>query len=190
MITPFYIAIMFFGTSSYVVGIWQMLINKYSPSTFSRLVWVLLSINSFAGLILSNSSKSSILWGAIFLIGNIAICIASFWKGNRKIGRLEYFCIVLLVLSGIIWIFFNAPLINLGISLFAHFIGGIPTYKKVWVEPRSESTGFWLLFFIASLISIFASEYTSLKSIIFPIYFTIFDGGMTLLSLRKIKTKP
>ncbi len=185
MQTFLFILITFLGSASYCVGVSQMLKNKYSPSTFSRVIWVLLSINSFAGVILSHSSKASILLSAIFLLGNIAICITSFWKGTKEIGKLEYLCLALLVLSGVIWIYFNAPLLNLIISLFAHFIGGIPTYKKVWLQPHSESVGFWSLFFFASLLSIFASDFSSITTIIFPIYFTVFDGSMFFLSSRK-----
>ena len=187
MDTFLYALILLFGTASYVVGVRQMIKNQYSPSTFSRIIWVLLSINSFAGVVLSNGSQSSILLGGIFLLGNIAICIVSFWKGIRKIGKIEYFCLVLLLISSVIWIFFNQPLLNLVISLFAHFIGGIPTYKKVWLNPKSESFGFWSLFFVASLLSVFVAQTTSLIVILFPVYFTLFDGGMTLLTLRKGK---
>ena len=182
-----YILITAFGVASYVVGISQMLKNKYLPSTFSRVIWVLLSINSFAGVILSNGSISSVLLGAIFLLGNIAICIVSFWKGIREIGRLEYICLLFLLISGIIWIFFNAPLLNLMISLVAHFIGGAPTYKKVWINPKSESFGFWSLFFVASLLSVLVADRTSITTILFPIYFVFFDGAMTLFTLRRIR---
>jgi hypothetical protein len=180
-----FIVIAVLGTASYVVGVWQMLRNKYSPSTFSRIVWVLLAVNSFAGVIVSGSSQASILLGGILLAGNIAVCIVSFWKGTRTIGSLEYICILLLGTSGIVWIFFRAPLINLGISLFAHFIGATPTYKKVWFNPASESTAFWSLFFLASLLSIFASPESSIKDIILPIYYTFFDGSLFALSLRR-----
>ncbi len=180
-----YILILIFGIASYFVGVSQMIKNKYSPSTFSRIVWVLLSINSFIGVILSNSSKSSILLAGIFLIGNIAMCVVSFWKGTRTIGKLEYFSLALLLISLVVWVIFYAPLINLAISLSAHFIGGIPTYKKIWIDPKSENLGFWSLFFVASLLSIFAAYPSSLKVIIFPIYFTFFDGSMFLLSLKK-----
>lgn len=163
--------------------------NKYSPSTFSRVIWVLLSINSFAGVIISNSSTSSIVLGGVLLLGNIAICIASFWKGTKTIGKLEYFCITLLLISALIWIFLDAPLVNLSIGLFAHFVGGLPTYKKVWIDPGSESLGFWSLFFFASLLSIFVADTHFLKDLILPIYFSLFDGSMFLLALRKIKNR-
>ena len=180
-----YILIIIFGLASYIVGAKQMLQNKYSPSTFSRIIWVLLSVNSFAGVILSHSSKSSLILSGIFLFGNIIICLISFWKGTKSFGNTEYFSLFLLFISLVIWIQFNAPLLNLVISLIAHFIGGIPTYKKVWKNPSSESFGFWSLFFIASLISVFVADTSSVSLIIFPIYFVIFDGGMTLLSVRK-----
>ena len=179
-----YILITILGIGSYFIGVRDMLRNKYSPSTFSRVIWVLLAINSFAGVFLSNGTKSSILLAGILLLGNIAICAVSFWKGNRKMGKLEYFSLGLLLISGLIWIFFSVPLVNLFISLFAHFIGGLPTYKKVWINPKSESVGFWSLFFFASLLSVFASDITSISSIVFPIYFTLFDGSMFVLALR------
>jgi cation transport ATPase len=184
-----YVAITVLGLASYVIGVWKMLQNKYAPSTFSRVVWVLLAINSFAGVLLSNSSKASILLAAILLIGNAAVCIVSFAKGTREMGHLEYVCLALLIISGVIWIFFKAPLINLSISLIAHFIGAAPTYKKVWRNPKSENTAFWLLFFLASVLSIFVSDHSSLKTIILPIYFIFFDGSIVLLTLRKYSNK-
>lgn len=183
------IAIGLFGLASYTAGIREMLQNRYAPSTFSRVVWVLLAINNFAGVLASDGSQASLLLVAVLLLGNIAVCTLSFWKGTRTIGLIEYICVALLLLSGLVWIFFSAPLVNLALSLIAYLIGAIPTYKKVWLDPRSESTAFWGFFAIASLLSIFASTNSSLEQIVIPIFFTFFDGGFFLLSLRKFKSK-
>jgi len=134
---------------------------------------------------LSGGTKSSILLGSIFLLGNITICILSFHKGVREFGKIEIYTLILLLISILIWIFFDAPLVNLLISLFAHFIGGMPTYKRVWINPKTESFGFWSLFFVSSFLSVLISDFTSIKAIVFPLYFMIFDGVMTLLTLRK-----
>lgn len=182
--TFIYIIIALLGISSYAAGAWKMLRNKYSPSVFSRIVWVLLAINSFVAVVLSGSS-ASILLGAILLLGNIAICIISFSKGTKGMGNLEYICLVLLAISVLIWIFFRAPVVNLVISLAAHFIGAAPTYKKVWLDPKSEDVTFWFLFFLASALSIFVSDYSSLTTILLPIYFAAFDGSILLLAMRR-----
>ncbi len=179
-----YILIVLFGCASYLVGLKEMLNGKYAPSVFSRVVWLLLAVISFAGVVVSNSTKPSMLLAGIFLLGNATICLTSFWKGTRDIGKLEYICLAILVISGLVWITFKAPLVSVAISLFAHFVGAVPTYKRVWEKPSSESTGFWSLFFIASILSVMASGSQPAKLIIFPIYFMFFDGSMTLLSLR------
>lgn len=119
-----------FGAASYLVGIKEMLQNKYAPSVFSRVVWLLLALISFAGVFSSQSSSSSILLAGIFLLGNAAICLLSFWKGSRGIGRLEYICLAILAVSLIIWVAFDAPLVSLAVSLLAHFIGVRQHIKK------------------------------------------------------------
>ena len=162
-----------------------MLQGKYAPSVFSRIVWLILSIISFAGVVASESTSASILLAGIFLFGNAAVCITSFWKGTKSIGNLELACLVILFMSAVVWVVFDAPLLSLGISLLAHFIGGVPTYKRAWENPKNESTGFWSLFFIASMVSTFASLGEPWQLIVFPIYFTLFDGSMTILTLRK-----
>lgn len=180
-----YFAILSLGIASYAVGVHQMLHGKYAPSVFSRIVWLLLAINSFAGVVASDGSTASALLAGILLAGNATMCFVSFWKGSKKFGALEFFCLLLLVISGFVWLLLDAPLVNLGIGLFAHFIGALPTYSRVITKPESESIVFWLLFFAASVLSIFASNGSTFTSIIFPVYFACFDGSLFMLSLRK-----
>lgn len=178
------ILILFFGAASYLVGTKQIFTGKYRPSFFSRTVWLLLAIISFGGVLASGSSKASITLAAIFLLGNAVICIGSFLKGTREIGKLEYICLAILAISLLVWVIFNSPLVSLAISLFAHLVGAAPTYKRVIQNPQNESFGFWSLFFVASFLSIVASLGNPAQAMIFPIYFTIFDGSMALLSIR------
>jgi hypothetical protein len=180
-----YILIIIFGTASYIVGLKEMFQNKYSPSVFSRIVWLFLAVNSFAAVIASNSTVASLVLAGVLLTGNLSICVLSFWKGNRSVSLLEYVCSSLLLVSAGIWIFYSAPLVNLAIGLAAHFIGALPTYRQVLHNPAAESTGFWSLFFIASLLGIIASIGSSWTLIIVPIYFALFDGSMFFLSTRK-----
>jgi len=182
-----YIFIVLFGSASYMVGIWQIIGGKYRPNVFSRVVWLLLAINTFAGVVVSKSSKASIILAFVFLIGNACICLLSFWRGTFELGKLEYVCLALLLISAVVWIFYRVPLVNLSIGLLAHFIGALPTYKRAWKDGGTESTSFWSLFFIASLLTILASLDEPIKDIIFPIYFTLFDGSMAFLSLRKVE---
>lgn len=188
MDTFFFTLILLFGSASYAVGLRDIFTNKYAPSVFSRTVWLLLAVMSTASVIVSKSTTASVVLASIFLLGNAAICIASLFKGTRTFAKLEYVCLTILLTSGCVWLVFDTPLVSLVISLFAHFIGAIPTYRRVWEKPATESSGFWSLFFIASVLSICASWGEPLRLVMFPIYFALFDGSMTALSFRKLRS--
>lgn len=179
-----FIAIFLLGLASYTVGVVEVLRGKYRPSVFSRIVWLLLAINGFAGTVGSQASSASIFLAGILLVGCLVMALLSVWKGNREFGKLEWVCLVLLGISAYIWIFYDEPFVNLLISLFGDLIGGIPTFRNVWKNPKSESSLFWFFFFAASVLSLIPSGTAPWTDKIFPLYFTFFDGTFFLLSLR------
>ena len=176
--------ILLFGSASYLVAILQMIKGSYRPNVFSRVIWLLLAINSMAGVIYSQGSHASYLLAAVSLIGSLLICLGSFWRGSGAMRKLEYSCLGLFLLSVAIWVLYPIPVVNLCIGLGAHFIGAIPSFRQVYLNGKSESTAFWSLFFIASLTSVISSLGSPLSALIYPLYFTIFDGSMMVLSLR------
>lgn len=181
--------IVLFGCTSYLIAIHNMARGAYKPSLFSRIVWLLLATNSFFAVIYSGGSLSAKVLAGVSLLGNIAVCSYSFFKGTKTFGRLEMVCLSLIAISGILWIVLDAPIINLLVGLSAHFLGGLPTIKRVWLNPKDEVTGFWLFFSLASLLSLAISDWSSITSIIFPLYFTVFEGSLTILSIRKPSPK-
>lgn len=180
-----YALILVLGIATYTSAVWQMLRGDYSPSFFSRGVWFLLGINSFAGVLLGDGSKASIILAGTLFAGNAAVFAVSYKKGSREFGFAEKISLVLLLISGILWAVLDAPFIGLIISLAAHFIGGIPTIWRVARRPHSEQAYHWYFFFAASIISIVASDNKSITAILFPVYFAIFDGLIILLANRK-----
>ena len=177
--------VLVFGSASYAVGARDILVRGYAPSVFSRVVWLLLAGISTAGVVASGSGSGAVLLAGVFLVGNAVICLLSIWKGTRGIGPLEYVCLGILALSGLVWLVFDAPVLSLVISLLAHLVGGAPTYRRAWQRPGSESAGFWSLFLVASAFSLLATLGEPARALVFPLYFVLFDGGMTLLALRR-----
>jgi hypothetical protein len=118
-------------------------------------------------------------------MGNGAVFLASIKKGSRTFGKTEVISLFLFMMSCIIWLLFNAPLLNLAISLVAHFVGGVPTIARTLKDPDSEKAIHWYFFFIASIFTIIASPDKTFESILFPVYFGLFDGLIILLVNRK-----
>lgn len=173
------------GVLTYGSAIVQMYLKQYSPSLFSRAVWLLLGINSFAGVALGGGSVSAKLLAAILLVGNAGVCITSIWKGSREFGIVEQLSLLLFFVSCALWVMIDEPLINLALSLIAHFIGGIPTITRTLRRPQSEKALHWYFFFVASVLTIINSSSLSMRAIIFPLYFALFDGLIIALVNRK-----
>jgi hypothetical protein len=177
--------ILLLGIATYTSAVWQMLNGQYSPSFFSRGVWFLLGINSFAGVLLGGGSTASVLLASMLFVGNAAVFAVSYKKGSREFGFAEKISLVLLIISGITWAVLQAPFLGLVISLVAHFIGGIPTIWRVAKRPESEQAYHWYFYCTASILTLIASDKASIKAVLFPIYFACFDGLIIILANRK-----
>lgn len=159
--------------------------NKYTPSIYSRIIWILVAFNSFLSVIFLGNNSSVILLASLSLLGNFLILALSLKRSKKVFGYTEIICSILLILSLIVWIFTRLPFLNLTISLIIFLIGGIPTYKKVIKNPRDEDLLFWLFFALASLLALVTTDKAHLSGYLYPLFFTIFDGGMTILCLRR-----
>lgn len=180
-----YALILVFGIATYVSAIWQMLNGTYSPSFFSRGVWFLLGINSFAGVLLGEGTTASILLAGTLLAGNAAFFAVSYKKGSREFHFAEKISLVMLLASGLVWAIVQSPFLALIMGLVAHFIGGIPTIWRVARRPHSEQAYHWYFYCSASILALIASDKSNLKAVIFPLYFVCFDALIILLANRR-----
>ena len=173
------------GVMTYASAVYQMLYSGYSPSFFSRGVWLLLGINSFIGVLFGDGTKQSVLLALTLLLGNLAVFLVSYKKGSREFGKVEKVSLVLLIFALLVWFVFKAPFLTLIISLVAHFVGGVPTISRTIARPENEQAVHWYFFFVASIVSIVASQDKSISAILFPVYFAFFDGVIIVLANRK-----
>lgn len=170
---------------SFAIGAKAILDNKYRPSIYSRIIWLLLSINNFASVIILRNNFTVILLASLSLLGNIVILSLSLKKSQKIFGRTELISSLLLVFSLAVWIFTRLPLLNLTIGLIAHLIGGIPTLKKAVKNPDDEDILFWLFFYVVAILTLINIDKTNFSAYLYPLYFALFDGIIVLLCLRR-----
>jgi len=184
-----YALVILFGAAAYVVALRQMYAGSYRPNAFSRLIWMLLAINSLAAVIATEGSIGAIIFSIVMLTGSTAMSLASIKKGTWQFGRLELVCLVMLALSGLVWFLSPLPLLTLVITRVIHLVGALPTIKRVWRDPASESSLFWLLFTISSVFAVVASGPVAWTAVIMPLYYVVFDGVIFALAVRKRHVK-
>jgi hypothetical protein len=174
-----------FGLTAYATAVYQMRVGTYSPSFFSRGVWFLLGIISFAGVALGEGSPEAVALAGALFVGNSFVFAFSYKYGSREFGFVEKISLGLLGASVLSWLIFDSPFLGLAISLIAHFIGGLPTLWRVLKDPHSEQAYHWYFFFTGCVISLIVSENRAIEVILFPLYFALFDGLVILLANRR-----
>ncbi len=112
------------------------------PNQASWLIWFLAATTaSFVQL--AYGAKASFI--PIFMAGFIPliVLIASFRNKNSywEAGRLEYVCLVLAILSIIMFVVFKTGIWATVFAILADGLGFIPTFVKSWREPKTENLG-------------------------------------------------
>lgn len=182
MITLFIIVL---AGASYVIGVRSIFRGEYKPSIYSRTLWALISLNSFAGVVGLHASAGILALAGTQFCGSIAMFIGALKYSNREFGTLEKVSTGILALSLIVWLVTELPLLNVFIGLIAHFIGAAPTFRSAWKDPKSENLLFWLLFALASLLSFLMADRSDFRDYSYAVYFLLFDGALTLIVARR-----
>ena len=115
----------------------------------------------------------------------VAILSLKYWDWEKRFAVFEYTCLVISVISIIIWVVLKNPALALSFNFLADFIAFLPTIKKVYLDPRSEDATTWAIIVIADILSLFAITEWSYDIALLPVYFFSVSTTIMLLSLRK-----
>ncbi|MFE4104813.1 hypothetical protein [Almyronema epifaneia] len=181
--------IYFLGFVPYLVTIYQ---GKTRPNRASWWIW------SVVGWILVLSYESSAaesinsLWvPAAAAACHLIIALVSLKYGEGGWSRFDRACLLAAGVSLLLWWRFDAPLIALFTNLAIDFSGALPTIRKTYLRPDTEEGLPWFLFWLASLLNLFAIERFSLELFAYPFYlFCIPSIVLFLLISAKFNWRP
>ena len=180
----------FFGISSGLVlllgNIPYILSIRHGRTVPNQVTW---GIWTMIGFILLWSSYASgatnTLWLLVALV--ISQCIITtyaFKYGQGDWQRLDKFCLVGAGVSLLLWLLSGSPLVALLMNTVMDMLGAVPTINKVYRNPNSESLVFWSMSFTSALLNLFAIEWFSLASVVFPLYLFTLNIIILLLITR------
>ncbi len=147
--------ISFFAYLKYIISTFQ---GKTKPS---RSTWWILS---FVGAIIFVSSYSlgarESMWIQLsYVLGPLIIAIQSlslkYGYGSRLL-KIDKICLFGAIISIVLWIIFNSPMIAFLGSIIVDFIGLIPTIKKAYIDPKEEDPVAWGMEMVASIVNALA----------------------------------
>lgn len=171
------------GFVAFIPYIVSTLKGKSRPNRATWWIWTFLSLIISSSYFTVGATDSA--WVTIsFIIGPFITAILSLKYGEGGLDRFDISCVAGAVCGAVLWWLFNAPLIALVLTIFIDGMGLLPTVKKAYFKPQSEDTLTWTIFFVSSVLNLFAIEQWTFEIAVYPVYIFILESLMMLLLLK------
>lgn len=181
-----------FGISSATINviafipyITSILKRKTKPERSSWWIWtVLMAVALFAQV--SAGATWSVLFTAVFVIGNLIVAILSVAYGYGRFTNKNTVSIILTIIALVLWYYTNNPLIALVITIVVDFLAYWLTIIKSWKAPYSENIVSWILMTIAAILGVLTVGFSNITLVLFPLYVAVVSSaGVVILFKRR-----
>lgn len=170
----------------YLPYIRDTLRGKTKPHAYSWFVWGLITSIIFALQISAKAGPGAygMLSGGVIALFIFAISLKS---GKQNITKSDSIFFVLALISIIVWIFAKQPIIAVVLLWIIDVFGLIPTVRKSWQKPHSETVFLYQTGIVKYLLSIVAISRYNFTTLLFPITWALINTSMTTILLYRRK---
>lgn len=164
--------------------------RKTEPHMYSWLVWTILQVVGVAAQLKDGAGYGA--WalavGALFCF---AIFLLSFKYGTKNISKFDLFCLVSAIGAICIYLFISNPIWATIVVALTDFVGFLPTFRKGYEEPFSETPSTFIMSGMANVLSIVALQNYSVTTLLYlgSLFFTNLSFATMILLRRKILGK-
>lgn len=183
---------LFFGIASAVFAIFSgipyvrdILQNETRPHAYSWLVWsILQAIGTIAQW---HDGAGYGAWAlAIAATVSTLVFLLSFKYGTRNITRFDTACLIAALIALILYLTMDDPLTAVIAIIIVDLFGFLPTFRKGWQEPETETVSTYALSGLANFLALFAlQQYTLVTMLYIASLFLTNASFVIMILLRK-----
>lgn len=171
----------------YIPYIYDVIKKKTIPNRASWFIWALSTVTLLFGV--RETGTSEAIWVPVAdAVGCVIIFFLALPFGVGGWAKTDRLSLIICIGSLLIWWLTGDAFIALVANLIVYVSGYIPTIKKVWTKPHTESKTAWSLFFLGVLLNlcvvIFGKD-TGLAVWLYPIVLVVTVGTLYVLLWRK-----
>lgn len=175
--------ISFLAYAVYAISIFRG-ITKPNRATW----WIWSFMGLVVGLSYYFSGAVNTIWVPVVeFIGPLSVALLSIKYGEGGLeNKTDLFCLFGAMVSIILWIIFDNPVVALVTNLAVDSFALVPTIKKSYLRPEGEDFWAWFGTGLADSLNMFAVEKFTFAILVYPIYMLVSDLIIIfILLLRK-----
>ncbi len=137
----------------YIPYIWEVLRKKTIPNRASWFIWALSTVTLLFGV--KETGTHEAIWVPIAdAVGCTLIFLFAIPYGVGGWSKTDRISLVISVSSLALWYFTGNAVIALIANLLVYVTGYIPTIRKAWLAPGTESKTAWSFFFFGVVLNL------------------------------------
>ena len=173
-----------FGATGYIR---DTLRGVTSPNRVTWSLWGVEGVLAFAVEIQQHVGLASLMTLMLGLVP-LVVVMASFRNSHSvwRIGAFDIVCGVIAVAGLVFWAFVHQPTVALVSFVAADQVAALPTVRKAWLAPQSESPRFFFMTFLNCLITLLTLKAFTTAGVLFPGCILVADLLLGLLVVSEI----
>jgi hypothetical protein len=155
----------------------SILRHETKPERASWFIWSVLGLVAFTSQI-GLHAHWSLMYAGINAFGNLAVFGLSLHYGIGGWKKLDVLSFVIAIAGVAYAVAAHNPLYALAGVLTANFAGTVPTWYKVYYQPKSESSIAWFFIGTSALFGAFSVGSLNAKLLLLPVYMVFATYGV------------
>lgn len=182
------VVITFVGYAPYVL---DTIKGKTRPHIFSWFTWGFVTFIIFALQVLGHGGAgtyttlaTAILCSGIFILG--------LRNGKKDITKFDTVTFVISLIATGIWIFAKQPVISTLLIVTINTLANLPTIRKSWKDPHSETLFTWEMGAVRNFLGLLALQSYSLLTWLYPVtnlIINIIESSLLIYRRKQLKAK-
>jgi hypothetical protein len=178
------IALSAFGGYGYIRGTVR---GETSPN---RVTWSLWSVEGLLGFGVELQQHVGIASLMTLMLGLVpcAIVLASFKNPHAvwKIGPFDLVCGAIALAGLVFWAFVNEPTVALVSFVCADQVAGLPTLRKSWLDPATESSRIFVMGCLNCVITVLTLKVLTTAGALYPGCVAVTDFVMATVIISRV----
>ncbi len=180
----FVLASMVVGTAGYIPYLKDIFARRTQPHVYTWLVWAITQGTATAILFYGGGGWAT-LGLAMAVAYNLVIISLCIKYGTKNITLADTVALITALIAIVVWWQLKQPLLAAIMVTVIDFLGYLPTFRKTFVEPWSETVKSWLLFFLAMVFAVLALKEYNLLTLIYLSMVILCNLTVALISILR-----
>lgn len=165
--------------------------GKIQPHAYTWLVWTIVSGVTFFGQVAKGAGVGAIPTAASEIF-TVIIFFFSLKNGFKHVTRTDTIFLIIALLGLIPWALTNDPTISVIIVVAIDLVGFIPTLRKTWRLPRSETPILYAMNVCRHALALFSLQAYNVATMLHSLAMIVTNTIMTFFIMRKrsVSAKP